>query len=258
MNPLPLLFRHRSSLVLPLVTPLLIWGLGAATPTWAESLAGVGLVALGAGLRLASARCLGRGARVHRADARGGLVSWGPYAWSRNPLYVAAALVLTGFGLVTGGGPWAWLLLPATALVYTPVVVHEERAIRAAVGEPFEAYRRRVWRWIGPRGGDPAPAGELVAWTQVLRRERLLVPGLALGLAGVACVHGGQLPLRALARVLSRASGLPVLWLCGAGLATGALINSVGIERKWARHEARRAAAADEHGSPPVNTAVGS
>lgn len=238
------LFRHRSTLLLLLVFPILVWAIGPRRPTWPELGLGLSLLTAGGALRLASARCLGRGARVHRADARGGLVNWGPYAWSRNPLYVAAAFIVAGLALVAGSSWWGLLLVPGTFLVYMPVVLHEEVAIRESVGPDFDDYRRTVPRWLGWPRAREITGTERSPWAEVLRREKGLIPGLAVGAIGILLVRDGLLPVRPLLDRVSAGSGLPNVALVAIGLSLGAIGNSIGVERKRRKHDGRREAKA--------------
>lgn len=232
-------FRHRSSAVLSLVAAIaVIPMLGAPLrPLWLA--VGVALTAAGAGLRLASARCLGRGARVHRAGLRGALVTWGPYRWSRNPLYLAAALIIAGLGAVAGAGPWALLLLPATLLVYAPIVRHEERALKEADPIGFDEYERQVPRWLGTPASRPSEDPERSPWAEVLRRERWLIPGMLLAVGGILAIREELLPLRAW--IQACAPGIPPWSVVLGGVTLGALGNSLAIERKRLRRRARKA-----------------
>lgn len=75
------------------------------------------------------------------------LVTAGPYRLTRNPLYLGQLLFLTGLGLAA----FPWLLAGAllqALLLDRLVIPSEERRIADHFGEAFEAYRRRVRRWI--------------------------------------------------------------------------------------------------------------
>lgn len=80
------------------------------------------------------------------------VVSSGPYAWSRNPMFVGFAMIYAGASL-TVPSIWPLLLLPA-AVAYTSsaVIRHEEAYMRDRFGEEFDHYAARVNRWIGRRG----------------------------------------------------------------------------------------------------------
>jgi len=231
-------FRHRSTVLLVLVAPLVARTL-AVHPvdlTWVA--AGVVMALAGAALRLASIRCIGRGARVHRADVRGLLVTWGPYGVSRNPLYVAAALILAGLALVSGWGALGLLLFPGALLVYTPVVLHEEVAISAAVGREFADYRASVSRWLGLPGGSGDP-GQRVPWSEVFKREKWLVPGVVLAALGIYLIRVETVPLRRLLGLVGDRVGCDPSVLGLVVLTLGAIGNSWIVQRKRERRRLR-------------------
>jgi protein-S-isoprenylcysteine O-methyltransferase Ste14 len=91
-----------------------------------------------------------------------GLVTAGPYAYVRNPLYVGNFVTALGFAIAfTGGnGPLARATLVTSALgtmlaVYGVVVPHEERYLRSTFGAEFDEYVAAVPRVL-PRA---APGG---------------------------------------------------------------------------------------------------
>ena len=90
------------------------------------------------------------------------LVTAGPYAYVRNPLYVGNFITALGFALAFTGGNEApqRTALVAGALgtmlaVYSVVVPHEERYLRTTFGAEFDQYVADVPR-VMPR---TAPAG---------------------------------------------------------------------------------------------------
>lgn len=77
------------------------------------------------------------------------LVTGGPYAWSRNPMYLGHIIFLAGLALTLR----SWL--GAAIALVTAVWMHfrvrrDEARLRAHVGAPYEDYCARVGRWIGP------------------------------------------------------------------------------------------------------------
>jgi len=76
------------------------------------------------------------------------IVERGPYALSRNPIYVAFLGVQLAYAWGRGNA-WGMLLLPlSAALLYWGVIAREERYLRDRFGAPYDAYRRRVRRWL--------------------------------------------------------------------------------------------------------------
>jgi protein-S-isoprenylcysteine O-methyltransferase Ste14 len=88
-----------------------------------------------------------RAAAQVRLARPGELVRRGPYAFSRNPMYVAATAVYTGIALIAGAA-WPLLLLPAVLLATNLVVTREERSLEARFGAGYRSYRTSVRRYL--------------------------------------------------------------------------------------------------------------
>jgi protein-S-isoprenylcysteine O-methyltransferase Ste14 len=71
----------------------------------------------------------------------------GPYAYTRNPLYLGSALIAAGFALALLSWPVALLVVGGFAAIYAPVIALEERFLRATFAG-FDEYCRRVPRLI--------------------------------------------------------------------------------------------------------------
>lgn len=83
----------------------------------------------------------------HPAD---GLIEDGPYALSRNPVFLGQMLLFVGLFLVLPGIVQGLLTMLLVGAVLMQVRI-EERTLAARFGEPYERYRSRVRRWIGAR-----------------------------------------------------------------------------------------------------------
>lgn len=76
------------------------------------------------------------------------IVATGPYAFTRNPIYLAFLLIQLAYG-VARPNIWGLLLLPLTVLaLHWAVIVREERYLERQFGDEYRAYRTRVRRWI--------------------------------------------------------------------------------------------------------------
>jgi protein-S-isoprenylcysteine O-methyltransferase Ste14 len=71
----------------------------------------------------------------------------GPYAYTRNPLYLGSSLIAAGFALALFSWPIAILLVFGFALIYIPVIAGEERFLRSAF-PGFDEYCRGVPRFF--------------------------------------------------------------------------------------------------------------
>ena len=80
-----------------------------------------------------------------RADA---LIETGPFAFSRNPIYLSESVLLTGLGLVNGS-VWYWLVIPLFMLAVTRLAITREEAhLEARFGSAWRDYAARVRRWV--------------------------------------------------------------------------------------------------------------
>lgn len=78
------------------------------------------------------------------------LVTQGPNAVTRNPMYVGMAGLLAAHGLARGGVMTALPVAGFVALIDRIQVRPEEEALRRLFGEEYADYCRRVPRWLGP------------------------------------------------------------------------------------------------------------
>ncbi len=109
-----------------------------AQPTWITIGTGGAIAALGVLLRaLASGHV--------RKNTE--LATTGPYAYTRNPLYLGSVIIATGFAVASRS--W-WVVLGMAgifAAIYVPVIRAEEAYLRSRFPE-FDAYARQVPRLV--------------------------------------------------------------------------------------------------------------
>ena len=119
-----------------------IFYLWLARPTWASLLVGAAICVPGLALRaLASGH-------VQKNTC---LTTTGPYAYTRNPLYLGSLMLAGGFAVAARS---LWIALAILALflaVYLPVVRAEEEFLRLRFPQ-FAEYAQRVPRFL-PRWG---------------------------------------------------------------------------------------------------------
>jgi protein-S-isoprenylcysteine O-methyltransferase Ste14 len=82
----------------------------------------------------------------HRAATA--LVTTGPFAWSRNPIYLGNTVLIAGAALVFGN-PWLLLMAAVTArLVSLLAIRREEEHLALLFGDAWIAYAQRTPRWL--------------------------------------------------------------------------------------------------------------
>jgi protein-S-isoprenylcysteine O-methyltransferase Ste14 len=75
------------------------------------------------------------------------LTQTGPYAHTRNPLYLGSMLIAAGFAVALLSWPVALVLAVGFGVIYVPVIASEERFLRATF-PGFDDYCSRVPRLI--------------------------------------------------------------------------------------------------------------
>ena len=76
------------------------------------------------------------------------LVTWGPYRFTRNPMYVSLALAYLGVALILSQ-LLALILLPLPIILMHKIVIpFEEERMREAFGEAYDRYRSKVSCWL--------------------------------------------------------------------------------------------------------------
>jgi protein-S-isoprenylcysteine O-methyltransferase Ste14 len=160
------LFRNRSWLPVPfLLVPLLASG----TPSRDTWIIGGVLVLLGELVRVAGVAAAGTVTRRRSREVQR-LVTYGAFAWCRNPLYVGNFLAWMGFTVISGV---LWFLPVAAVLFaveYSLIVRYEEGVLESIFGAEYLAYKGRTPRWIG-RPPAERTSGEH-NWGEALWSER--------------------------------------------------------------------------------------
>jgi protein-S-isoprenylcysteine O-methyltransferase Ste14 len=111
------------------------------------------LIALGEAFRLSGVAAAGTVTR-RRSRTVQRLVTYGVFAWMRNPLYVGNFLIWMGFTVISGV---LWFLPVAIllfAVEYTLIVRYEEGVLESIFGAEYLRYKNRTSRWMPRPPGD--------------------------------------------------------------------------------------------------------
>jgi protein-S-isoprenylcysteine O-methyltransferase Ste14 len=177
-----LLFRHRGFLPVPFIVVPFIWHGVMAPSSWAF---GAMFVVFGESLRLWGVAAAGAETR-RRSRTVTRLVTYGPFAWMRNPLYFGNFFIWTGFSVIAGIQWFLPIAVAVFALEYAPIVQFEEAVLEATFGDEYRRYKRRTSRWL-PLAPASRPAGPL-CWKTAWRSERsTLIQFAALAAVLAAC-----------------------------------------------------------------------
>lgn len=110
---------------------------------------GVALTAAGLGLMawgILTFRAAKTAILPHRSAS--GIVTHGPYRFTRNPMYVGMTVVYLGLSLLVRS-VWPLLLLPVVIAMLVHLVIRREEAyLVSAFRDEYDAYRGRVRRWL--------------------------------------------------------------------------------------------------------------
>src|SRR3989344_213405 len=114
-----------------------------------RSIAGTAIIAVGVFIFVNSFRALEKAKtpiQPYKPTIR--IVKTGPYSFSRNPVYLSFALVQLGIAFLLNN-PWVLAsLIPAVAIVYTGVILREEKYLESKFGKEYSDYKKSVRRWV--------------------------------------------------------------------------------------------------------------
>jgi protein-S-isoprenylcysteine O-methyltransferase Ste14 len=131
--------------------------IGLARPSPLTLAAGAALAAAGEAIRIWASGHIEKTLR---------LATGGPYAHTRNPLYVGSALMAIGLAVGTAS-PW---VVAAAALYfaafYPPVIREESAFLREKFGEEYAAWARVVPAFV-PRPTPAGPRSSRFDWARV-------------------------------------------------------------------------------------------
>ncbi len=140
------LFRNRSYTPLPFFIVMLVF----AQPTLSSLLIGFAVSAFGEFLRAWGVFYVGSETRVTGEVGASKLVTSGPFAFVRNPLYVGNIFIYVGVGIMSLA-LWPWLQIFALAwffFQYTMIVKEEEDFLRKKFGQEYADYCVQVPRFF--------------------------------------------------------------------------------------------------------------
>jgi protein-S-isoprenylcysteine O-methyltransferase Ste14 len=189
-------FRYRNALfpVLFLLTALMFRPkilLGSPALHRLVIVLGLMTAALGESLRLMTIgwEYIHRGGKDGKVYASR-LVKGGMYGTTRNPMYVANALIAIGMTLATSSPKAYAFIIPFFLFVYQAIIAAEENFLRNKFGVEYEAYCAKVNRVIPSlRLVRESFSGMRYDWRLALRHDLGTITGLAIGFTVLPLWH---------------------------------------------------------------------
>lgn len=141
-----ILFKYRSYTPLPFVFVMILF----MQPTFISILAGIFVVLTGEAIRVWSVGYAGSETRTTSGVGGSNLVTQGPYALIRNPLYWGNIMIYSGVGIMSNA-LFPYLLIVAFVYFvfqYYLIIINEEEYLRQTYKEEFDAYCKHVNRFL--------------------------------------------------------------------------------------------------------------
>ena len=174
-----LFFRLRSLTALPFIFILIYF----ARPTFISALVGAIPLVLGELLRLWAVGYAGGGTRSRTLGAASDLVTTGPYAHVRNPLYLGNLLLSLGVCVIANVYWMIIVLLIGYFIQYLPIIASEEAYLRDFCGTSYQSYYTAVPRFIPRLRSYANPSAHSFSFSRALRAEKRT-------LTAIVCVIG--------------------------------------------------------------------
>ena len=174
-----LFFRLRSLTAIPFILILIY----LSRPTFTSALVGAIPLILGELLRLWAVGYAGGATRSRTLGAASDLVTTGPYAHVRNPLYLGNLLLSLGVCVIANVYWMIIVLLVGYFIQYLPIIASEEAYLREFCGAAYRTYYTAVPRFIPRLRGYTNPSAHRFSFSRALKAEKRT-------LTAIACVIG--------------------------------------------------------------------
>ncbi len=184
-----LVFKYRSYTPIPFLIVMVVF----AQPTVASILIGFAVTMLGESIRFWGVSIAGSETRTTGDVGGTFLITNGPFAHVRNPLYVGNMLIYIGVGIMSMA-LFPWLLIGAIIWFYFQyhlIVTKEEEYLAGRFGDAYTDYTRNVMRFfprITPYVSTNPPA-KGVSFKEGLSSERRTLQAIGLVTVLIVAVY---------------------------------------------------------------------
>lgn len=137
------LFQWRDYIAIPILMVVLL----AANASARTATVGTLLILLGQSIRIYTVSFLGTDGLTRDGQTES-IISHGPFALVRNPLYVGNLTIILGVLIYAGAPVIGFLALTYFLFQYHCIVKYEESILLAKFGDEYQRYMERVPAWI--------------------------------------------------------------------------------------------------------------
>ena len=88
------------------------------------------------------------GGSIPTSEPTEAIVVRGPYAWSRNPIYLSMVALQVGVGIWANSAWFFGLATLSAWLLWWGVISREEHYLEGKFGQAYLDYKAQVRRWI--------------------------------------------------------------------------------------------------------------
>jgi len=164
--------------------PLIIIMLWLAKATAFSAMLGTVIIVCGELFRIYSVAFIGKISRTRSDNTGNNLITSGPFAFVRNPLYVGNFLISTGMAVFSGSFAVTLLTIGLFTLQYYFIVQYEEHTLSQKFGQEFDDYRAKVNAWFPKKFPSPSEIEWPSSYSEAIDSEKKTF--LAIGLTILA------------------------------------------------------------------------
>ncbi|MBI4120292.1 MAG: isoprenylcysteine carboxylmethyltransferase family protein [Parcubacteria group bacterium] len=132
-----------AGLIIDLLKPLPLF-----IAKWLGIVLGLPLVVCGVSLLFWAVRTFAKSEISPRFKPVGSIMTSGPFAFTRNPMYLSFTLIYLGIAFALNAFWPIFILLPVIAILHYGVILREEKYLKEKFGGEYQMYKTRVRRWF--------------------------------------------------------------------------------------------------------------
>lgn len=180
-------FRARSVTPVVVILVVLLWPTSGGL-SWQRAAASLALVIAGEWCRIRAVGVAGKCTRTRGSNVKE-LVTSGPFAHVRNPLYIGNFVLAYGLVVLSKVDWLLWAFPVAFFFQYAAIVAWEESVLLGSFGGEYERYRSEVRAWMPSPRAYSNPSDHSFRREIALRSERDSLRTVVVLIAVLALKH---------------------------------------------------------------------